>query len=411
MSIYNKPVSALSAADLAELLTEGAVENIRLEFKREVPARDETLKKLSSFANTFGGYLIIGAEASSADGRLQGLPGVQTESNYKQKIVQWCYDGASPPILPFVSDEIPTPGDNSKACYVIYVPLSSEAPHFLNNRKGAFVRTDEFSQRFEPRLATYAEIAHLANHRQAAVEKRDQLFQRSRDRFQVYANTIRTVGSLGATLSFMVSPLYPATPLVEQMELWRIIKDTRVSWRQVNFPRDKGIISQHQSALVLNAARGVSLFEISTYGHIHYAMELTGPDATPPWGIHLSSFVGHLLLYTEHVRAVYHTLGYQGVLRIELKLQRVRGKAWIYYQSSFPETGPASTLDDEIDIELDVDARRLEIERDEVVKELLRTTMFALNWSEVAMDDVAVSAAIEHGYEFNRWNLQQTATH
>ena len=101
MSIYNRPVESLSSNDVAELLAERAVENVRLEFKREAPARDETLKKLSSFANTFGGYLVIGAEANSADGRLQALPGVLFEAGFKQRIIQWCYDGASPPITAF----------------------------------------------------------------------------------------------------------------------------------------------------------------------------------------------------------------------------------------------------------------------------------------------------------------------
>src|SRR5579859_5283758 len=54
MSIFNKPASQVTEADLAELLQERAVESIRLEFKSNVPDKDETLKKLSSFANTFG---------------------------------------------------------------------------------------------------------------------------------------------------------------------------------------------------------------------------------------------------------------------------------------------------------------------------------------------------------------------
>jgi hypothetical protein len=407
MTIYNKPVSALSSADLSDLLTEGAVENLQLEFKREAPGRDETLKKLSSFANTYGGYLIVGADASSSDGRLQGLPGVEIEPSYKQKLVQWCYDGASPPIIPFVSDSIPSPESNSKVCYVVYVPASSEAPHFLNGRKGAFVRTDEFSQRFEPRLATYAEIAHLANRRQAAVEKRNQLFQRSEDRFLVYAKSqyggINTPSTaIGATLSFMVCPLHPSAPIIEQIDLWRVIRDTRVRWRQVDFPRRHDIISQHQSALILNAASRRSLFEISTYGHIHYAMVIEEPEGSFS-GIHLSSFVGHLLLYTEHARSVYHTLGFQGILRFQLKLERIRGVPWIYYQSSSPQTGPASTLDNEFEIELDVDVRRVETERDTIVRDLLRTTMFGLNWSDAALEEFALTGNIARGYEFNMW--------
>ena len=76
MSIFTKPLSQLGTADVQELLGEAAVENARLEFKLAVPNKDETLKKLSSFANTFGGFMVIGAKANSTDGRIEDLPAV-----------------------------------------------------------------------------------------------------------------------------------------------------------------------------------------------------------------------------------------------------------------------------------------------------------------------------------------------
>ena len=92
MAIFSKPLSQLVPSDLQELVTDQAVENIRLEFKSEIPKKDEALKKLSSFANTFGGYLIIGARADSSDGRLIDFPGVQLQPGLKQRLVQWCYE-------------------------------------------------------------------------------------------------------------------------------------------------------------------------------------------------------------------------------------------------------------------------------------------------------------------------------
>src|SRR5580765_3829893 len=65
MSIFAKPVSQLEPNDLQQLVLGNAVENIRLEFKSRVPDKDETLKKISSFANSFGGFLVIGAAANS----------------------------------------------------------------------------------------------------------------------------------------------------------------------------------------------------------------------------------------------------------------------------------------------------------------------------------------------------------
>jgi predicted HTH transcriptional regulator len=107
MSIYTAPLSQLTTADLQQLVSDNAVENVRLEFKSAAPNKYELLKKLSSFANTFGSFLVIGAAANSGDGHIQDLPGLDAEPGYKQRVVQWCFDGASPPLVAEVSDPFP----------------------------------------------------------------------------------------------------------------------------------------------------------------------------------------------------------------------------------------------------------------------------------------------------------------
>ncbi|MGA2077269.1 MAG: ATP-binding protein [Terriglobia bacterium] len=184
MSIFSKPLTQFVTADVQELLDEQAVENVGLEFKSRVPEKDETLKKLSSFANSFGGFMVIGAKANSADGRIESLPGVDEQPGYKQKVVQWCFDAVSPPLIVEVSDAIPSPGSTGKFCYIIYTAESEVAPHFLNGRKGVWVRTDEFSQRFEPQLATENELRYLLNRRQLTLDRRTEVVQRSRRRFE-----------------------------------------------------------------------------------------------------------------------------------------------------------------------------------------------------------------------------------
>ena len=166
MAIFDKPLSALNEHDLQELIAAEVVENIRLEFKREYPSKDEVLKKLSSLANTFGGFVVIGAEASGKDGRIIALSGVERKSGYKQTIVQLSTAGVSPPLNVEVSDAIPV-GTESKVCYVLFVRESDTAPHFLNGRKGMYVRTDEFSNRFDsslpsPSYANFSTAARLS---------------------------------------------------------------------------------------------------------------------------------------------------------------------------------------------------------------------------------------------------------
>jgi hypothetical protein len=124
MSIFGTALTQLTTVDLQGLLQEAAVENVRLEFKLLFPNKEDTLKKLSSFANTFGGFMVIGAKANSATERIEDLPGINVEPGYKQKVVQWCFDAASPPITVQVLDPIPAPAGNAKVCYVVYVPAS-----------------------------------------------------------------------------------------------------------------------------------------------------------------------------------------------------------------------------------------------------------------------------------------------
>src|SRR6266545_1930639 len=220
MSIFVTPLSQLSTQDLQQLLDEQEVENLRLEFKRGVPTKDETLKKLSAFANTLGGFVVVGAEAGN-DGRLVGLPGVDAQSSYKQTIVQWCFDGMTPPLDVDVSDAIPSPTAIDKRCYVVQVRESDLGPHFLNARKGVYVRSNEFSSRFESQLANENVLRHLLQRRQLVRDRRASLLERARRRFdtftkQRYAELARNgKKTIGARFDLCVVPRFPAQPICD----------------------------------------------------------------------------------------------------------------------------------------------------------------------------------------------------
>ena len=314
MSIFTKSLSQLTSADLQELLDDDAVENVRLEFKSEIPGKDETLKKLSAFANTFGGYMVVGASARSADGRIDALPGVDAQSGYKQTIVQWCFAGTSPPLTVEVSDAIPTPAGDGKVCYVAYTAESDIAPHFLNGRKGVYVRTDEFSARFEARLADENELRHLLDRRKLIQERRTALVQRARKRFQTYAlKRAEELAAkpllagiepkLGANITICVVPRFPARPLVQQATLKRLIETTTLQWRQTMFPKIYNpIISQHESLVVFHPEAEFSVFELNIWGMLFYGTNLESA-ARDMSGIHLHHLAGCVLLFIRVLSA------------------------------------------------------------------------------------------------------------
>ena len=389
MSIFAKPVAHITTEDVQELLAENAVENIRLEFKREAPGRDEMLKKVSSFANSYGGYLVIGASADSKDGRIIDLPGLQLQPGYKQTIMQWCLAGTSPPVTVEVSDPIPTSAGDGRVLYVISVPESDLGPHFLNGRKGVYVRTDEFSSHFHPQLATEYELRHLFDRRRLVRERRDKLMIRARERFATFTRQqpgqeLHGSKLLPVFLTLTLVPRYPAQPVCDHAALLATLRRTRVPWRQVGFPRDvSGIITQHESAIALRPCGPASLMEANTWGMLTYATRVAEVSAEYR-GIHAPHFLGSILVFLEHARSMIKSLGVSAELHVEILLQGALGVPWISFPRGFPEQGPESILDDTIQFDYHTTTDTLVAARDQVATDLFRLIFFAMNWPATA---------------------------
>ena len=336
MSVYSGPINEITWADLSALLDEEAVENVRLEFKSEVPSKDEILKKLSSFANTFGGTLIIGAKADE-NGKLVEFCGVDPVNGIKQKLVDWCQTAVEPPMVVAVSHEIPVPAYCNRICYVVQAPASELAPHFLNGRKGVYVRTDEYSKRFEPRLASEPELLRMLERRQMIDKRRRDLLERSRGRYRAHAEPDSPDR---ASLELSVFPVHPSMPLLTQDNLFRRAKESRVRFGSVDFPFG-GPIWQHESIIFLpEPARGIA--EVNVWGGLYYAVPLRGND------LHLPDFVAHVIVFLKYATALMKSIGYFSAIVIELKLRGILRKPWSSFDVLPDKESPRSMLDDQL---------------------------------------------------------------
>ena len=430
MSIYEKQAHQITTADLQELLDGEAVENVRLEFKSQPPGPEMLLKTLSSFANTFGGYLVVGGEAPSDDGRLQGLPGVDPILNYRQSVVQRCAAGITPLIQPFVSDAIPAPGNPEKVCYVVYVPESDATPHFVNNRKGAFVRTDEHRKKFEPQLATADELLHLFDRRRLATDQRNTLVARSAARFAqlltgeyaTWRNERHSKDSFphngGATFRVGIAPTFPTAPVCETASLRNLLFEKRVRWRSSGFPLITDTVSQHESLLAVHAGDEFSLLEVNTWGLVSYAgmvEERWSPagGGGQYGGIHMWGLFGRTLVFLDYARQMYEAVGYEGALTAHVALDHVRAVPLLMFLHSHPEEVAKSRVDDAVTLEIALSTDRLRADRDGVGVELLRAVLFALGWAEAANDEhreKITYTLLEAAYKYNLWGTPPQPT-
>jgi hypothetical protein len=410
MSIFTKALSELSEADLQELLQERAVENVRLEFKLQAPDKDDTLKKLSSFANTFGGFMVVGAKATSADGRLEDLPGVDPIDGYKQKVVDWCFGGVSPPLIAQVSDPIEGPSDKSKVCYVIHVPESDVAPHFLNGRKGVWVRTDEFSARFEAQLADENELRHLLDRRKLVLARRANLLDRARKRFTTFATQVNTGRSgipneLGSRLELCVVPRFPALPVCEQEKLKVLTGPaTILPYRESSFPwSTRDTIFQHESLTVLSASSaGYSMVEANIWGMLFYGARVdTNESGTS--GIHPYRVVGYLLMFIRHAGRVLRAIGYSGPILLETALSSILGTPWLHSQGGVVIPSRGSELDDDFTFSIATTAEELLQNPDRVAMNVLRPVFYSVNLAGLVNKLIELENLVRKGNVFNGW--------
>ena len=412
MSIFSKPVSQVQHADLQQLVQENAVENLRLEFKSEIPNKDETLKKVSSFANTLDGYLVIGAQADSTDGRIQSLPGVNPESGYKQKIIQWCFDAVSPPMTVEVSDPIASPTNGGKVSYVIFVPESDTAPHFLNGRKGVWVRIDEFSGRFEARLANETELRHLFDRRKLVQERRGRLVERAKKRFEAYIATSHTDAGgqrarVGPLLQMCIVPRFPSRQLCEQSSLKQRLLNTATNWRQTVFPDLSRcqLVWQHESAIIIDPADRTSFLEVNTWGSLFYG---TGVETTfnQLRGIHPLDVVGYVLVFIRHAGAMLRAMASSGPILVETSLASLLDAEWllsIMGGAAAVHADSKPQFDDEVVLAVTATSEALIEKPDGIAMEILQHLFFGANRPGYVDTPQNLENLIRAGYKFNFW--------
>jgi hypothetical protein len=416
MSFFTTPVAQLTTPDLQSLLDDTAVENARLEFKLEVPSKDESLKKLSSFANTFGGSMVIGARANSADGRLIALPGVEVEAGYKQKIVQWCFDAVSPPMLVEVSDAIPVPSAGGKFCYVIRTVESETAPHFLNGRKGVYVRTDEFSGRFEARLANEVELRYLFDRRRLVRERRIGLVLRARNRFTTYAKrkygeVTGRADALGPRLDICVCPKFPASPVCEHGDLVQFVMREPIGWRQTGFPRLSGdLITQHESVILLQAAEDFSFFEANVWGMSFYGTQIDVITQGVA-GVHTYHFAGYVLAALRHAAHLLDFFGYSGPILVEIAITSILGVPWLTAPDGFLRSGSSSELDNDVIFSIPTSTDEMGEDSRDLDKAVLRKAFYAVNLARFVDTDPRLESLRSRAYEYNFWRHPTGATH
>ncbi len=323
MGILEKTVDAYTYKDLEELI--GVSEGVLLEFKKALDPKDpwnDLVKEFVAFANTYGGHLVLGAEADKS-GKLVALPGIDSVDGFQQKVIDLCLTRVSPAATPYPSPAIPIP-QSQKVLYVVHVPSSLAGPHFLLGRKGAYLRVSEHDKPFEPRLAEWEELAFLAGRRERALALRSSLKDRASRRASM------TMPGNAVLAEVFITPAYPERPLVDFRRLGETAEAAQVQARSVRHPRGYAW-GVHEGIVYTPDADSPQEYYVegSVYGtvfaDVNIGRKVDGVERYP-----LLQVLVNFLLWPLYARRFLRRIGYQGPVFLSGGLRRIREREFIW---------------------------------------------------------------------------------
>lgn len=141
MKQQDAPVySTMSLRDLKNLIRSG--EGLMLEFKRDLSSPEKIAREIAAFANTHGGYLLIGVDDD------RSIIGVESYHEQDFFLQQAALELCDPP-LEFKMEIIPY---NGREVLLVYFNESKNKPVYVLNEEGreVYVRLEDESVRASP---------------------------------------------------------------------------------------------------------------------------------------------------------------------------------------------------------------------------------------------------------------------
>jgi hypothetical protein len=392
MSLFTKAITIIAIEDIEAFCAQGFGEGIRIEYKKDFSGKNanrQIAKEIASFANTYGGLLLVGVEEK--DGKpVLPLCGIDYFPGIEEKVSSIAFANINPPVFPEI--RICRFNDNpAKAVVLMRVQESDHTPHRIEQDTQVYVRV---ASQAEPVLAPFEQVIWLLNRREKAKANRATLLERANRRFvdryssePIEGSNMSLMTPLPATRINTIIPLYPERQIIEYQNLGacvnRIVAET-----PCRFPIDIGPpVSVHESIIYSKriAETDMRHAEINKYGLI-FSRESYLEDRTEA----LRGKVAlHLTLQTLCNRLVfassfYRETGYWGLLRIHINFDGVKGKPVCWGPTGHDEAWSTIAFDNEISVEREMTHVALVERFQEIVEDVYREILWAFNLKERA---------------------------
>lgn len=266
--LFLKPISALTFEDVEEFCRRFH-ENVRVEYKYtfDDSVKSKLPKVLSSFANSWGGILIIGinAPAGVPQEPFEGIifserePGLTIQNICRANIF---------PEIPLYTQLVPSrvPG---KAFLIVQVNESPKAPHAIENSTKVYIRTEGGTERTV--LADIARIERMLERRADVLRRWEEFFAQS----WTFARSVN-VDQRYAYREIRIGSLYPAETLMTRESIYDFLSDS-ASRAAAGFHLGQ-LLRSPIGALLVRDENIERFLNIGELGILHYVEPYYGPN-------------------------------------------------------------------------------------------------------------------------------------
>jgi hypothetical protein len=270
MSILNKTIQNISFDDIRNLVEAKIPEGDIIDYKSELP-RDKIHKLIASFANSHGGWIILGVETEKGTNKPCGFKRIK-ENNLEDTIQNIILSRIMPPVMSYDCKYLD--GSSGEKVFVIKIEESDLTPHVTLTDDGftnVYLREKAVNKPY--RRANLDEIEWLKYRRKKYTNHREQISERCKKRFNKVLNDLPRTWPY---YELCIAPKYPRPLCKSQNDLRDIFRPLNCLVPSIGIPKSRLIDSMltADETLYVNEARDNSLrtyFEINLYGFYYSA--------------------------------------------------------------------------------------------------------------------------------------------
>lgn len=411
-SIFGKPLAEVTTEDVRLFCNSQIKEGVNLDYKKDLSSSKPIVKAIASFANTRGGWILVGVEDDKDDKPIIPAAGMDFQDHLTLSVTNMVLSHMWPPAIPVY--HVCPPDKNNNTFLIMYVPESHEAPHWLFNKKELYVRvSDRSSSGTWEEYATSDQWEWLRNKREKSVELRNEIKDELDYRFRTHNIWDEVENAVTGSvvlppvnrrnpdtvdmLNLTITPYYPTDAMMEVRESYELLGEVNIhdyygtSDKFPSFIHNRSVFQSGTEIYWTADSSSKKYFTaLHIAGMIVYKETILFQTKPPKESeyksedcIELKRILARLDQFLSLSNEIYKKVGFVGLLEFTIF---INGTDWM--RMIFPEntdmskvykspTGDFYWSDSILAQELDEEKNRYD-----VIKKIIENLMFMFGWKD-----------------------------